>query len=47
MQWEWEMVRWHELLVNNMRWELVLNHYRAPMLLAPGPHRLAPRLASA
>ena len=36
--------RWHELLVNNRRWELVLNHCRA-MLLAPWPP-LAPRLAS-
>jgi hypothetical protein len=36
--------RWYELLVNNIRWELVLNHCRA-MLLAPGPP-LAPRLAS-
>jgi hypothetical protein len=36
--------RWYELLVNNRRWGLVLNHCRA-MLLAPGPP-LAPRLAS-
>jgi hypothetical protein len=36
--------RWYELLVNNRRWELVLNHCRA-MLLAPWPP-LAPRLAS-
>ena len=35
--------RWHELLVNNRRWGLVLNHCRA-MLLSSGPP-LAPRLA--